>query len=492
MGSIFHATHRALDGFIPNDEVGGVPAFVGDAPASTGETVATIAFRVNECDEPLALHGLSRLVQYLVLGHLDSGVAGVEPHADAHTLGITIRGDRAAVASQLQRVGTALRTPDLDRLSDVASALRTAAARRALTVLGQSGYFRFGPTGYGIADLREFALEQPDGELVTSWIQRYFTRDNAVIWVSDPLDEPIDLGLSAGSRHAAPPARPLPEPMPTWTAGPDDAISLTVVADWRIEFEVAWHALRLDVEAGLARWPSRISAAVSPIEGGLTAHAELTLRANGRCTTEIRDHLMALVTRFCWDGPSDAALAAVKAEFATRFDGPDAELDEIGHRAAAWLVGTDAPPFDVLRDRTDALDLAGAAELVERSLDTAVWFVPTDLPIADRRYHRIPAWSRELLDGTPVDTLPGVSPTRRLIAAHHGLTMLTAPDRGITTRFAEIEAMVIFPSGARQIIGSDGFTMTVQPDQWPDGSGIIRWIDQQVSDDRKVFLSATR
>ena len=70
--------------------------------------------------------------------------------------------------------------------------------------------------------------------------------------------------------------------------------------------------------------------------------------------------------------------------------------------------------------------------------------------------------------------------------------MLTAPDRGITTRFAEIEAMVIFPSGARQIIGSDGFTMTVQPDQWPDGSGIIRWIDQQVSDDRKVFLSATR
>ena len=42
------------------------------------------------------------------------------------------------------------------------------------------------------------------------------------------------------------------------------------------------------------------------------------------------------------------------------------------------------------------------------------------------------------------------------------------------------------------VVDEAAITMTVQPDQWPDGSGIIRWIDQQVADDRKVFLSATR
>lgn len=183
--------------------IGGVPVLFteGDGGTVRGGIIVRSGF----ADERLAIHGVSRLIEHLVVREVGGEGRGVTGAVTATTTSFEVEGDREEVEAALGEVCRALVPVPADQLlrdrGPVSAEL--AAAATAPGVWEQIAALRFGFRGAGLAPAPEFALRTLQPPEIQEWAQERFTAGNAVVWMTAEPEQ-LELHLPTGGRVPAP------------------------------------------------------------------------------------------------------------------------------------------------------------------------------------------------------------------------------------------------------------------------------------------------
>jgi hypothetical protein len=463
---------------IERADVDGVSALL--VPGS-GPTRAGLAFRVGFVDEPLARRGITHLVEHLAL--YSAGVADFQ-YNGATGVEFTVfqmHGGEEDVAGFLGGVCSSLRDLPLHRLATEKDLLRAEASGRGGRVAEDLPMWRHGARDYGMPSYPEWGLSAITEDELRAWVARYFTKENAVLWVTGPGDRVaagLKLDLPSGERWPLPtPSSALPE-TPAYFAGPGrmlvwDALVPRGAAAW-VFADVLERALRRELrqERGLSYLVRTDYETLGAERAVVTAVADALPGKQG----EVVGAFTEVLARMRAGRIRSADLAAVVKQ---RIE----DLDEAGRRGATapgqalnLLVG--AP----VRDVTDVIeeirtvtvaglagiaDAASAAGLLQTPGSPAKGYAPAPDSSGDG----------EAVGGTSYASLD--DPDESLVIGPEGVSLVTAGSTA-SVRFDACSIVLAWPDGARHFVGHDALLVAVEPSLYAGAGEAMPWLDERI------------
>lgn len=463
--------------------------------ASPGRAYGALMFRVGHADETLPRRGITHLVEHLALHPHDSRLVDFNGYVDLTNTVFHCQADSLdAVGQFLTAAARTLTSLPFERMEKEAQVLRAEAAQRGGSALGSALWLRFGPTAFGVVEYEELFLHQPDQQAVQAHVMRHFTRGNAVVVLSGPPPDTLDLSsLPPGGRMAVPVSLPVEQRYPAWSTARGNAVSMTFVLPREPSVTAAVFALCSILRTHL-RETLAISYDVSTTSHVLSStHSHHVLRADCQPSdaAAVAAHMQTELSRLIYDGCPADLLADYQRERRRHSTQPGVELGIAHYLAGEWLYGNESADVASLDARAEALtidDLRRVAQLIHH---TALWLVPENAPITDKRIHLVAQWSDWAVTGTQYRHTRPAENNNFLIAGHDGVT-LAVPQRGyVSVSFDRLAACKRWADGARTLYGRDGFTVTVHPADWVGGEQVVAQIDRQVPRDF-VITSADR
>jgi zinc protease len=468
-------------------EVDGVPVvFV----RRSGPTKAGISFRVGYADETLAAAGVTHLVEHLAL----YGQMLTDHHSNGTTTAghthFFMSGDSSAVAGFLHGVCSALGRLPMQRLETEKGILRTEEAGRATGTAGLLAIQRYGAQGHGLAAYPEYGVAGLGEADVAGWSRHWFTRDNAVAWVSgEEVPRDLRLPLPPGRRWALPPAVSALGPTPAFYAHGSGHIAFDAVVRRSSAAAVFAGVLgremtrRLRHEDGLSY---TVSSGYEPRDretAMVTAFADALPDKQDALVGGFVDVLATMRV-----GRIDLRdLDAVRARHDQALAGPDADADRLVRYATDLLDGSAVRTVDELRAELHAVtpaDLHGVAAELTR---TGLLQVPRGRTADWAGFGAVPAFSATRATGAWT-SLHG-DPEQGVIVGRDAVS-ISAPDGAVTVAYADCAAKLEWPDGARRLVGRDGFTVHIEPTLYGLRSEAIAAIDAAVDPRRVVRMPA--
>jgi len=191
-------------------------------------------FRVGRVDEELPWSGITHLVEHLTLFELGMNPTYTYNGAvtPARTYFVT-SGTADDIAAYFAHVTSRLHALPLQRLEAEKTVLLAEASSRPTTPGDLLFGLRYGSRGHGLYLYDELALRQVSGDNVQSWADHWFTRENAVLFVSGEPPPNLRLNLPPGVRRPEPKPEELHLTLPAYAqrrvggagagmVGPDD------------------------------------------------------------------------------------------------------------------------------------------------------------------------------------------------------------------------------------------------------------------------------
>lgn len=466
--------------------VDGVPVYVahrGDGPCAGG-----VLFRVGMVDEEPRWRGASHLVEHLVLAPLAGRTSHYNGETTIDTTGFHIQGTSTEVVDFLGQVCASLAhlpTADLEKEKSI---LRTEEAGRSRSVTDSLGIFRFGARSYGRSALPEWGVPGLGAEDLRRWVQHYFTSGNAVCWiVADDLPAGLRLVLPQGERRPAPPPTSALPQTPAYYAGGSGLIAWSSVVERSTASVVLAQMVRRDLfrslrtEAGLSY---DVNGAYQPRSGDV---ADLLLSADAleeKQDAALGTFLRAL-TRMKVGRLEAEDLEAVRTERLALYERADLQRLTLGTRAYDALIGYPRTPATELVAELRALTLADVAAVGQRAYATGLLRVPAGRGAENAGFVRAP------------DTSPtGVDGQRYTGHQDPAVTMTVGPfgvswsngERFATVPYADCEALLVYPDGARQLVGGDGMNVAVEPNLYAGLAAAVPMIDAAVPRSAHVLV----
>ncbi|MFJ7155718.1 M16 family metallopeptidase [Streptomyces sp. NPDC101118] len=478
---------QRTEGFVTT-EVDGIPTLLAHRP---GPVVAGLVFRVGRADETLATSGITHLTEHLALHRHGMGDLHYNGATSATHTSFLVEGDPAEVAEYLNGVCEALRDLPLERLETEKEILRTEAAGRAHGPLSDLPMWRYGARGHGLVSYTELGLGRIDAAAVRDWAAARFTRGNAVLWMTtDTLPEGLDLKLPAGPRHPVPaPSSALPV-TPAHYPGEDGAMAMSTVVRRSVAAtlfsDLLGKALFRDLrqKGGFSYTAQSDYTPRDPEYATITALADALPAKQGAVVGGFVDVLAALKA-----GRIDPeALEAARSARLKALDAPDLDARMLPARALELLEGQDPSDVGELRAGLRAVTAADVHEVAREAYENALFKVP-GRGLAWAGVAAAPRESAEVLTGT-VFPYPG-DDSVFLVVADEGIS-LVSPGNDATVRYADCEAVVAYPDGARRLIGADGFSVAAEPTLFGLTPAALAAVDAAVPADRVVHAPARR
>jgi hypothetical protein len=466
-----------LAGLVGASAVDGVPVLLagGGGPVSGG-----ILFRVGWADERLARRGITHLVEHLALFGVNPSDVHHNGATDEYSTHFHAAGSVAEVVAFLNGVCSALRSLPLDRMAVEKGVLETEASRRGAHPSERLRLERYGARGPGLGIHEGFGLTAVSEDAVTGWVGAWFTRGNAVAWITtEELPHGLDLRLPEGPRRPIARAAEVVPSTPSFYRGPDGVLVIDAlvpatpasVAFSSIATRVLFQRLRQD--RGLS-YEARCD-----WERAEAADARLTLLADAlpdrqaAMVGEVVDVLADLRGgRF-----DEAHVAAARSSVEETRAAPFLGAQMLPATAFKLAAGIEIRSPDSLAADLAQVTAADVAEVARLFMSRAVAQIPEG-SLDWAGFRPLPAWSETAVTGS-THARAG-SDRAALVIGREGVTLRV--DAGVVTvRFAETEALELWPDGARRLTGSDGFQVTVEPTLHPDLSPeVIAGIDEAV------------
>lgn len=478
---------------ISSTTVAGIPVLY--APAAheqDGQRAAGLFFRVGSADETLATSGITHLVEHLALharqlseGH-HNGVT-----AESYTL-FHVQGTDEEVVAYLNGVCAALADLPTSRLEVEKQILRTEAQRRAGGPFRAMRRWRYGAQTYGLAGYDEMGTRRLGEDDVLAWARTYFTRDNAVLFVTgSALPEGLDLTLPGGARSTAPaPSSTLPQ-MPAFFPGEDGHVVLDAVVERSsaatvlalVAARALFHDLRQ--EGGYSYNPD------SDYSRRDARHATLTLYADAlpQQQAAVVGGLLDTVARLRLGTIEQDELDVVRAQLLKRYDSPDLAVEMLPTYALDVLFEGVIKAPDALRAELEAVTVEDLRAVANDVWAAALLQVPGRAGAEWAGMTPAPQWSAGAVDGVRYPRID--NPEVVLVIGPEGVS-LTSPERCITVRFEDCVLMSARPDGARYLHGVDGFHVAVEPTLYEglDAAAIPHALDARVPGHLVVPLGA--
>jgi zinc protease len=463
-------------------EVDGVPTVL--AP-TTGPMHAGLVFRVGEADEPLPRRGITRLVEHLALDGLGTadqqhnGTTGTE-HTFFH-----VQGTAEEIAGFLTAVCGALREPRADRLAAVRERLKAQDQRVDPLALWRHGARDFGAPGYP-----EWGLDGIGEQQLRDWIARYFTRENAALWIAgDDVPERLGLHLPSGARRpAAEPSSALPV-TPAWFGGPDSDIAWDTVVPREARAAVLANVLERQMFREL-RQRDGISYTVrtdyQPRSGGtarIVALADALPEKREAVLGGLVDVLAAL--RAGRIDPDD--VAAVITLTADGLTDADTRGGRLPGQAFNLLSGRAVTDLEEAVAEVRAVTTRDVAEVAVAAYDAGLLMAPADTRADWAGYTAAPSHSGSAVTGRSHRAIR--DPRHHLVVAPDGVSHVSG-DEASTVRYDECVAVLAWPDGARQLIGADAIVVGVEPLVYRDAAAVAREVDARVPAELRIEMPA--
>lgn len=470
-------------------DVDGVPALF--SPAS-GPMKAGLAFRVGFADEPLPKRGITHLLEHLALhtaGVADyhyNGATGVE-HTHFH-----LQGSESDIVSFLNGVCSSLLEPPLQRLQVEKEILKTEAASRRVGAGERMPAWRHGARDYGLSSYPEWGLNGITEADLRAWVQRYFVRQNAVLWVAgSSMPTGLRLVLPDGERQPVPRvSSSLPSKPAYFKSSPAG-----VVWDSVVRREQAAGVFAVVLERELFRSLRQ--------EGGLsyTVAADYEPRADGTAViTAVADAL---------PDKQDAVLGGFIDVLAAMRIGriEQSEVTTVVNRACEGLVQAEehgdrlpGQAFQLLAGRPvqsleeilaemRAVTLDDVVRVAAAAYEDGLLQSPATADADWAGYAPAPTTSEQAVTG---QAYPGLEdPRTRLVLGEEGVSFVDDDtDEILTVRFDACPAMLAWPDGARQMVGADAITLRIEPSMFHGLGPAIPWLDAKIPGRLRVEMPA--
>ncbi|GIE79189.1 hypothetical protein Aph02nite_51390 [Actinoplanes philippinensis] len=446
-------------------EVDGIPAVL--APV-TGPAHAGLVFRVGTADEPLARRGITRLVEHLVTDGLGATGRTSWTTGPEHTW-FHVQGSPAETTEFLTGVCAALRNPPLDRLATVRDLVRGAQPERDPLPM-----WRHGARGFGVVSYPEWALPGLTEEHLREWIARWFTRDNAALWLAgDEVPEGLRLDLPAGARQSPPPAATTLAATPAWfaggvgwdtviTRGPGAAVFANVL-ERRVHRE-----LRDLTEHSRTEYVPRSdgTARILTVADPLPGRAEAALGGLVDVLAAVRagqidpDEVAAVVKLTC-EGLRDSESRGAR----------------LPGQAFNLLAGREVQTLEEALAEVRAVTAAEVARVASEAYAAGLLMVPSGSTAEWAGYTAAPAMS----EAVPPGRVHRGRRDRalRLISGDEGVGV-TGHGVVAAVRWDSCAALLAWPDGGRRLIGEDAVTVRVEPTLYRGADRVVREIDARI------------
>ncbi|MEH1167050.1 insulinase family protein [Micromonospora sp. CPCC 205539] len=467
-------------------DVDGVPTLL--APTG-GPMRAGLTFRVGTADETLGRAGITHLLEHLALAPLGL--------ADYHVNGATAQafttfhttGSETDIAAFLTAVCGHLRELPVARLDIEKDILRTEWSSRGAAAVDDIPLWRHGARDYGLTSYPEWGLNALTADDLRAWSARWFTRENAVLWIAgDRVPAGLRLPLPAGTRQAVPVASSALPRTPAYFVSGSRAVVLDSVVRRRTAAGVFAAVLERELYRSLRQDAGLSYTTTTGYDPRGDGYA--TLRALADALPEKQDAVLGgFIDVLAKMRVGRIEQADLDATIAKREDFLGiAEVDAARLPSYALNVLTGEPNLSIDEHRAElkAVDLADLHEVAGEVMASALLMVPGGLTADWAGFVAAPTHSADVVQGTTYASRGGNGGLRIGV---DGVSLLRA-DSPLTVRYADCSAMLVWPDGARQLIGSDAIALHIEPTLFNLHPAALPVIDAQVPADRQIAMPA--
>ncbi len=456
-------------------EVDGVPCFWADAPGPLG---VGLLFRVGRADELLSVSGITQLVQRLALSGLGTQRYDYDARADSATAAFYATGEPDDVLWFVAHLCRTLHDLPLDRLDSEKRVLAIEDEREERGLPARLLMMRYGAAGYGLPFYEALGLRRLRAEDVTGWAARWFTGDNAALWMTRPPPPGLRLPLPGGTRVTPPVPQVVPGlRLPAFAAAGTGVVASGMVAPRSAAIAYAGRTaadrLRARIEADVDTWQL-------PLTAGLS-HRSLSVACEDDSAAEMVSAIDEVYDELASGGPTreelelarDDALAALAADEAVPGGLDRMAVDELLGAPRAWKE-------DRARE-AEAVSYAEVAAALREALATQLLLAPAVVPGPDARRGDYPWFSATRVTGTELRPAGRGQAAVRLIAGEDGVSHVSKETgHASTVRFAELAAAVQEADGSLTLIGRDGAIVPVDPATFRDAGKVVANLEQNL------------
>jgi hypothetical protein len=455
--------------------------------SATGWNTAGLTFRVGRFDETLAASGITHLIEHLSL----SGRPTASYQFNAEVSGrftsfVMESGDPADVTDFIAAVSRGLAAGYQSELEREKRILRAEAAiRGGAGALGACLLERYGAAGPGVVGYDELGLHRLGWAEIEAGRRYWFVAGNAVLWIHGALPP----GLPPGPARPMAPLRPLTVRLPGFVVSGRGGIGVSLTAP---QSPAAGLALEILLErlTDVLRYEHGLSYGVQVTAERLDAeltHAWLTADALPEHQPMLAHALLTAFEELAAEGSRPAEAADYVARLRGAFDSPAGPATLLGQQARVILTGRPPRGVDQILQAVSALTLAEVSAAARDLSARMIVATPGLIPAVQGRMPQLPLSSRQVISGT---SLTAVSSAARLTFGPQGV-MLTVPSGQHATVAAGAEAAVIcWNDGQRTLVGGDGFQVTLDPEQWPDGARVVGAIEASIDPRLRVPMDS--
>lgn len=437
---------------------------------------ASLVFRVGRADETFPDGGITHLLEHLVMRAVGRLPIEVGAHVSAHFTAFDASGSPRHVVDFLHRVCRQLQAPDTSAIDVERSVLVAESGGAAAGPAAEAAALRYGCRGAGLLAFREVGLGRATAEMVSSWAQRWFNRENAVLALTGPVPDDLRLSLPAGSRAPLVPPRSRALDLPAWepdSGGTAVAMPLPTaggmdLAIGRLLGRAAEEQIRH--ERGLAYDVGVDGLSVDSSTSEVAVYAD----NDADQAPAVASLLLDVVDRFCQDGPTLEDLQADVAEALEALSDTRSLVDAVSAAARDLLVGarplTPAQQFEMTRGRTQA----DIREAVRAGAARTIVLVPGESGPERPGLRRMAASSHPVPHGRELrpKLLRPVPRGARLVYGDAGVA-LRLPDGDLVALWEEVVGVSILSDGTHVVQSADGPAVPVGADDFRGASDVV-------------------
>jgi hypothetical protein len=468
-------------------DVDGVQCFWVDSGRPT--LGCWLLFRSGSADEPLNESGWLHLLEHSVLHEKGGGALHVNGFVSPLITGFETHGPTPQVTRHLREVTAWLADPDLTDLNRERGVLRAEAGLRGGP--GERAFAqRYGSRGPGVLAMGEPGLGRATPDRLRELANRVFTQGNAALVLDGPPPDDLELRLRAGGLRPMAPAVPCEDQLPAWYVDPAGLV-LSGVVSRTIAGTLLPELLQRDVRDRFRNQDGASYAPWSWYEGVDADNALVVVGADiareGYRT--LADRAAKLVRWLADDGPpADHLRELVESRVQTMND-PYNAVGVAARAAHEHLRGRPTLSHDQVIQELEAITVDEVREVAAEFRRTLMMGVPGASPAPQKMPQLTQPTNRGWVTGRRFRHRDWPAVSAYLVVDVADAHLVAEPEHQCY-HADQVEGLHKFEDGGRHLTLSDGWGLTVHPEEWRGGPTLVAALDAMVPDDRHLPMPA--
>jgi hypothetical protein len=469
------------------DAIDGVPILWMEAPPPF---VMTLMFRVGQADESLPNAGITHLVEHLAFPHDHREGVANNGTTKLLTTEFFAWGDPREAAEFLHRVSRGLGRAAADRLDQQRSIIGAEEARWNVTPRGELLIARYGARGPGLGGFRGLGLRQVGAAEVDDWVARYFTRGNAIIWMTGPPPQGLGVDLRDGPAVPAPQAEVRPGTFPRWTPKPQPFVAIGVAHPYGSPVGAASRILTRRLFARLRDADAvsyDIQAMGELVDRGIV-HTMIVADCLPDAAPHVTNRIIQAADEFAESGPTAEEVADELKQFERALrDDPRLPVGWMHSAAERALNGMEVEEFEEDLERRRSETRASITDAWRDAMAGLALCTPSTVIVDDPRFDA-GGWPLPLKGRTfhPPGLGRFTAGGARAVVSSEGVSVFDKDGQHGSVRFSATAALVHGDGAVRLLIAEDGSELVVNGASYANGNELVAEIDRLVLRDRHV------